>query len=114
MKTNNKQGAVKTVLEVINVSVSSGTNNETSDARAFEVLQDAGFVGLKYAANRTTARPPGGDKTFLLEYDSSNPANRKPFKLVCLSYFCKEIEIGTTLYVPNVIGGVPMFPLKFR
>ncbi|OGI68694.1 hypothetical protein A2738_00070 [Candidatus Nomurabacteria bacterium RIFCSPHIGHO2_01_FULL_42_15] len=112
MKTK-PQRTGKTVLEITGVSVSSGRQNGHSDTKAFGVLQEAGFVELKYATNRTTAQPPGGGLLFLVAYDASNPANQKPFQMVRLqSQIWKEIDTGNTMYiqaVPSSNGSIEVF-----
>jgi len=109
------KGQQQTVLVVVSVVATSGKNLNETDCAAIEVLQSSGFVALKSVAKKISARAPGGDTMFLIDYDANAASNQKPFKLVYVrDGSAKEIESGRTIYIQQVPGPSGTFEVLVR
>ncbi len=101
MKTKQKSGTTKFVLEVMKVSVESGKIKPTAkDTLAMAFLQAEGFSKLSCSHHRVEAEKNGA-AIFLLDVDTSTPANKKDCKLISLRGDKFQIvDRGQTCFAP--------------
>jgi hypothetical protein len=96
---------MKSILEVHKVSVRSGKIPTGPDSVASRFLEAMGFGRLRCLTNRMEAERLGSN-AYLLEFDSSIRANRRPFRLISVrGDEWRLVDYGMTTHPPDEKGG---------